>query len=198
MKSRFKQLLAILAATLTYGMGSASAELITFDALPGNNLDIFQSYTEDGYTVASTVGIWHVGKNFGDPIPNLFSSNAFSALGYGLEVTKGGAAFTFAGLDISPNQGIETYTFTGWLNGIQQFVFSGQTPQSSFNFYTFANAFSTTVIDDLDILVSAYSNIDNINVNSAAEVSEPGAIALLGIGLLGFATRRKTINTKTA
>ena len=97
---------AICAAT------SASATVITFSALAGNNGDAFTTYTESGFTVAKLSGTPQVAKQFGNPTPDIFFDPGQSTL------SLTGGLFNFASADVAANGGQTTFAIFGYLNNV--------------------------------------------------------------------------------
>jgi hypothetical protein len=183
------------------GSAAASATTITFSGLTGANGAPVATYTEGGFTVATTLGEFFQGQAFGNPIPSLFAGPAQGGPANDtLDVTKtGGGSFSFASVDLAANNGNVNFTFTGSLGGIQQYVFSGVEPgrpPGPFGFDTIINPDAGIAIDDamiaLDVLGTT-GNIDNIIVNPVA-TPEPAGILLLGGALIGLGAwcRRKS------
>jgi hypothetical protein len=63
-------------------------------------------YTEGGFTVTATAGTWIAPTGYGNPAPSIHVGPAFNPVVSTIEVT--GGTFTFAGLDISSNNGPST------------------------------------------------------------------------------------------
>lgn len=84
-----------------------------------------------------------------------------------------------------------TTTFTALLNGSTVESFSTSTNTSSVNAYY---GFSGIVFDELRYTINAINsnfNLDDVAFNFANAVSEPTALALLGIGLFGLGFGRR-------
>ena len=174
--------LALLSLVVT--APKAQADIVTFDNLPGNNDDSFTSFTEGNFTVSALTGDVRVGKNFGNPVPDIFGNGVFS-----VQVTRtGNQAFTFSSVDLASGlfNGSDSYSITGFLGANQ--VLSQTGSVSSFS--TVASSGLTTVLDRLVIsytVVATSANVDNINVTpSNTAAPEPGSLALL-LPVVGFA-----------
>src|ERR1700719_2335142 len=109
---------------------AASATTITFSGLTGANGTLVAAYTEGGFTVTTTLGEFFQGQAFGNPIPSLFAGPAQGGpANDALDVTRsGGGSFNFASVDLAANNGDVNFPFTGFLGGVQQYVFNGVEP----------------------------------------------------------------------
>jgi hypothetical protein len=186
---------ALIAALLCCaGFASASAATITFDGLPGANNDLFTSFSEAGFNVASSDGQVFVGQNFGNPVPSLFGGPLFGADTFAVTLTRlGGGAFTFQGFDLASNGGTTTFAVLGRLAGSTLLSTTGQQSATS-GFVTLTNG-STSTIDTLVLSFTAggtSANIDNIRVTATAvSVPEPASVALLFVGLAGLGVAKR-------
>jgi hypothetical protein len=222
MRNRNAIFAGVILACGVLASGAASATTITFSGsgligsgLIGANGTPVATYTEaehttvvnnvttatGGFTVTTTLGQFFQGQVFGNPIPSLFAGPAQGGpVNDALDVTRnGGGAFDLASVDLAANNGDVNFTFTGFLGGIQQYVFNGVEPgrpPGPFGFDTITNPDATIAIDDaritLDILGTT-GTMDNIVVNAVA-TPEPASILLLAGALvgIGFWHRRKT------
>jgi len=177
---------------------AASATTITFSGLTGANGTPVATYTEGGFTVNTTLGQFFQGQAFGNPPPSLFAGAAQGGpANDALDVTRsGGGFFDFASVDLAANNGDVNFTFTGFLGGVQQYVFNGVEPgrpPGPFGFDTITNPDAAIAIDDariaLDILGTT-GNADNIVVNTVA-MPEPASILLFCSALVGIVVFRR-------
>ena len=106
---------AVVAGILVPATADAA---ITFNGLGGaSNEAPFSTSAEAGFTVTPTAGQWFVGTVYGNLQPSIFAGPIPSPRISTIEVT--GGTFTFAGLDISSNNGSSRYSFTGFLGALE-------------------------------------------------------------------------------
>ncbi len=172
-----------LLVTATFAHAST---VIDFDTLSGVNASSFTTYTEGGYTVALSLGNFMVGTNFGNPVPDIYSSAGTVTL------TKNDAGdFNFLGVDLANARSTpEQYTISGFLGSTLIFQDSGSvTGTGVFNAYD--TGFSADQLSSLTIALSGdgQANIDNIGVNPGATspAPEPGTLLLVASGLAAAA-----------
>jgi hypothetical protein len=124
--------------------GVASATTITFNGLAGANGDPLTTYTESGFTVTPTVGMWFQGQNFGNPIPSIFAGPINNGPTLDAITVTDGARFTFSALDLAANNGNVDFTFTGTLLGAPVFNVTGTELANTGVFTTERAAFPPT------------------------------------------------------
>jgi hypothetical protein len=181
----------LLLLPLILGCGALSAATIDFNTLPGSNGDVFSTYTENGFTIASTAGFWEVGKNFGNPVPDVFCQGCGPGT---LEVT--GGLFSFSSVDLG-NPFISAadplpYTIMGFLSGIQVLTQTGSLLINPVTFMTVNSVNTSQVLDSLFISIDTSGvpwdgNIDNVVLTSST-VPEPTSLILLAFSGYPFAT----------
>jgi hypothetical protein len=177
--------------------GNASASTITFSGLTGSDVP-FITYSEVGFTVNVTAGLWGHGQFEGDPIPSIFAGPGFDSGFTGQVISSftvaqiGGGPFTFDDLNLAANGTDVHHEFLGTLNGANVFDTKGEDndPTHVANFLTIGSGDPSDPIDTLTIAANVANegngtvNIDNIAVSA---VPEPSTIALFAIGLGLFA-----------
>lgn len=187
-KNPIKSLIAGLAlAAAVLGAGTATAAVVTFEALPGSNGQTFTSYTESGFTLESLSGLAYIGKAYGNPVPNVFfrGANEFRL--------SGTSTFVFNAIDFASHNGNMNYTVTGFLNGGQAWTF-GSSIASNIGFMNVAGT-SATAVDYVMLMLTANgtsANLDNINVEmQGVPVPEPMSLALVALALAGAGLARR-------
>lgn len=174
MKNSFSLILAAL-ISLASASAFATAETMTFDGVSGTQY----SYSENGFTVQSLSDHIHLG----DVVPDTLYLHNGGCCSDPYQFTQDdGQAFTFSSFDYVQNGGEATFTAN---NGSVFTVLNGVTGHFDLP-ASFANINSV-----IYHITSGYNgSVDNVTFN-AAQVPEPASIALLGLGLLGFAASRR-------
>jgi hypothetical protein len=124
---------------------------ISFGGLTGSS---FSTYTEFGFTVSATSGNWTV-DGYGNPGPSvIFSASAGSTVTGTIQVTAGGAAFSFTSVDLYSSTTPIPYTITGRRNSTTTFTMAATLPNTFGNFLTVLNPQAADLIDTLVISLS--------------------------------------------
>ncbi|MEO7244794.1 MAG: PEP-CTERM sorting domain-containing protein [Rubrivivax sp.] len=196
--SRFRPLstFAALAAATVLTAPAAHADVIGFDDLVGSGA--FTSYSENGYTVAKTNGSSGcIASVFGNQVPSVFGGRVCDNKQNGHYSITSPAAFVFESIDLAANNGALTYFFTGLMGGVSLWSFQSELPSDTGVFHTVSSG-SSVPIDTLELKLHSRQgssfNFDNIAVSAVpSAVPEPAsaALALVALGALGLARRRR-------
>ena len=184
----------IAALVLAAGvMSSANATTITFDSLEQAGAGYFgvPTHTELGMLVTgSNLASMQQGVEYYAGSAGLFS---YAANGQIVLKKVSGGVFSLNSIDLAPLAAVfgfnATVSFVGNVHGggmvSQSFITGNKMLFSTFSFTGFSNLDSVTWNQ-----VANYHQFDNIVVDASA-VPEPASLALLGLGLLGFAAARR-------
>ena len=170
--------------------GNASAETITFGGLTGSHVP-FTTYSEGGYTVNVTAGLWGQGQLEGDPVPSIFAGPGFDS-GFMGQATNSftlteddGGPFIFYDLNLAANTTDVHYEFLGTLKGARVFDTNGDDndPSRSSNFLTISGD-PFDPIDTLTIMaIVANEGSGTVNIDNIVVSLEPSTLTLFAIGL---------------
>lgn len=185
---------ALATAALLTATATASATVITFDNLPGNNGDPFTSYVESGFTVTKDSGSGCVGKSFGNPLPSVFGGPVCDNGSLGVFSVTGSGLFSFDSIDLAANNGALNYLIEGLVGTTLMFSNANSLAGPTAVFSTI-NSSSNAAIDTLRLTFRTAGtsfNMDNIVLSGGNQVPEPNAalLALLALGV-GAATSRR-------
>ena len=182
----------LLATMLSVAAISANATVLTFDDIPGASANGYgsmpESYKGFSFNLASywidTVGSHY---NYGAHSGDFTLLNNHS----GPSVVKAtdGAEFTFDGVwaETWANGANRTGSIHGYNNGSLVWT-SNVALTSSFTYF----AGVAGKIDELHLDLGDHFLADDLALNApTAEVPEPGSLALLGLGIAGFAASRR-------
>jgi hypothetical protein len=142
-----------LSPGVSLGTGGAPGRVVTctFSGLLVDEATL-SSYTESGITVVASDGGWQARTSFGKPAPSiLFITPAGGSETGQVEVTAGGAAFSFVSVDLYSSMTTIPYVFTGLMGSAKVFSVSGTVPNTFGAFATVANPNAGDLIDTLVI-----------------------------------------------
>lgn len=177
----------ILAASmLACVSGAASAAVMTFVGIPGNQVTL-ASYNEDGITAVSTNG----GVFWGYPSAGQLHLDPAGFGDSDYDFTFGGQAFNLLSVDVSfaSTSAIGTWTaYDAANNLVASYAMSGATLHTDTGFAGFDGIYRVHLTN-----TGNHFSIDNLTVAAAdtGDVPEPFSLALLGIGALGLASSRR-------
>lgn len=207
---------SVVSISMVLASVAANAAMITFDSLEQPGCGVVScftnmaSYSEAGFTFTSnftddlafasamqgTTGVWYAGS------AGLF--NNYGAFGGVTTLTMdGGGPFDVLSIDLAPlsthfpgpyTAGPTTVSFIGNIHGsgtvTQSFTTLSSLAFSNFTFSGFTNLDSLVWSQD-----SPWHQFDNVSVTASIPEPETYAMLLAGLGLLGFAARRRKLKT---
>lgn len=220
---KFLQISMLLAAVLAGNVSSASAVTINFNGSPNTSLS---SYNEAGFNVAPNFGQFFIG-NTNSCSPTcadngsqwLMSFNSSGGSGFGDTIiikALDNHAFTFNSFsgaegpfdNTNPNDWAFGIKVIGVLidNSVmfQDFTLDQINDGTGgvADFQSFTSSLSNSFVEIRFSGIAGQGHdfiIDNITLDNVVQVPEPHTIALLSLGLLGFAASRyKSTNNKNA
>jgi hypothetical protein len=150
--------------TVSFELAHASTT-IAFGGLAAKVGSPVSTYSESGFTVLATSGNWTV-DGYGNPGPSIiFESTAAGAI----QVTAGGAAFSFTSVDLYSSITKIPYTITGLRSSAAQFTLANTLPNTFGNFATVTNPQAAAMIDTLVIsLTNPAPGANPIGVDNVA------------------------------
>jgi hypothetical protein len=179
----FNRLSSLLA--LTFIAKTAGAATIDFTTVPGNDGDLFTTFTENRFEVTAIGGTWSVSKSLGNPAPAIFTQS-FGA------IQVDGAPFSFKSVDIDSPGGL--VTIIGVFGNSQ--IFRGSFVGGPDTFQPVVspsgNELFTYLIISINMVNGGTGYIDNIVLSPVHEpVPEPSSVILVSAGLLTLALRAR-------
>jgi hypothetical protein len=124
---------------------------ITFNGFAVNR-EAAATYKENGYTVTATAGSWMAVTTYGAPKPSMqFTADQGTTVEGRIEVTGGGATFTFTSVDLYASVIPIPYTITAMRGTAVVFTMTDKVPNTFGAFRTVSNPQPAAVIDKLII-----------------------------------------------
>lgn len=189
---KFKALLPLGALGALLASSIAQGAIIRFEGVGPVGTSVTGNFVESGFNLGVNGLYVDTGGNTGRELEPTYPSSSGSLI-----VTRvGGGLFTFAGIDIQREYG------TGGA-ALQVRGYLGANLVGTDNYNATSGTYSTRAAgnlwgDFIDRLVITGErdstegvSFDNLVVNAVNAVPEPGVLALLGLGALGFLRRRR-------
>ncbi|HXG70115.1 MAG TPA: hypothetical protein VNJ04_05815 [Gemmatimonadaceae bacterium] len=174
LKTHGSTVLILLTLSTACGAGGSTAPatpagpfqptMVTFSDLTSEGVAV-ASYDESGVRILPRSGSWQAGANYGNPRPFIrFRAEAGTTTVGELQVTAGGALFSFQSIDLYASTTPIPYVITGLrasssrptdLRGATPvFTMTGTVPNTFGNFRTVSNPSATAQIDILKITLT--------------------------------------------
>ena len=169
--------LAMAVVALMVSSPRANATVITFENGPIDTA--VTSYSEAGFNFSVSSGYFYNSFSCCGPSRSLYVEGGFSNL---LTVDNGGAAFDLVSFINDHDHGDSVLTAS---NGSVFNIPYG----NEGNLQTFSAAFSN--ITWFTLFTGSHILIDDLTLNASTAVPAPGALMLLGFGLLGIGAMRR-------
>lgn len=123
---------------LTYPTPPAGATVIGFAGLSHDAA--VTSHTESGFTVSATAPGWLGNTAYGHPAPFIgFTAEPSTTVSRQVDLTAGGAPFTFVSVELYASTTRIPYTIVGTRNGARVFTLSDELPNTFGNFRSVVN-----------------------------------------------------------
>ena len=136
---------------ITYPAPPAGATIIGFSGVAHGAA--VTSHTEAGFTVTAAPG-WLGNTAYGHPAPYIgFSAEPSTTVSRQIDVTAGGAPFTFVSVELYASTTRIPYTIVGMRNGARVFTLSDEVPNTFGSFRSVVNP-HTTPVDTVSITLT--------------------------------------------